>query len=146
MMLKVLLSVLSGFILLFAAGDLTESSADKVSGNGMDIKEGLWSFTTVITMTGFPGIPPRTIQFDDCLTSRHLVPLKSVKNCAMSTPRIIGRTLSYQMHCPSGNATGTFTYGKKELTGLIVFALTTPANARIDEHITGRYQAPCKQS
>ena len=145
-MLKRLVRILMGGTLALLANLLPLSPVGASPANRIDIQEGNWSFTTLIVMSGFPGIPPRTLQFDDCLTRQHLVPLKAVKNCAMSSPAITGNTLSYRMHCATGNATGRFTYEKKGLTGLIVVMLNSPGNPRIEEHITGRYLAPCRQS
>lgn len=119
-MLKRLVRILMGGTLALLANLLPLSPVGASPANRIDIQEGNWSFTTLIVMSGFPGIPPRTLQFDDCLTRQHLVPLKAVKNCAMSSPAITGNTLSYRMHCATGNATGRFTYEKKGLTGLIV--------------------------
>lgn len=110
------------------------------------IEYGNWSFKTLVTIQGIPGIPPRTISFADCLTPRHRILVELTKNCSMTPPEIAGKTLSYTMTCTRGVSRARFIYWKRHMTGTIETRLSGPQNLIVDERIRGRYTGPCHRS
>lgn len=108
------------------------------------IKSGKWHFTARVIMTGMAGAPARTIDFFDCMTQSHLVPLKTTSGCAMSPLILAGNTASYSMSCPSGKALGRIVYKTRSLTGTIIINLKNAGVAKIEETISGVYVSPCQ--
>ena len=143
------ISVFLFFLLLFVLHTLSgghSSFADPSLKPGFPITYGDWSFTTRITMTGIPGIPPRTLTFDDCLTAHHMVVSRLTRNCSMTKPTLLGETLSYTMTCTTGISRAHFTYGKRHLSGEIETRLKSPGGLLVRERITGHYRGPCRKS
>ena len=76
------------------------------------MKLGLWEITTTVTMEmpGMPTQPPRTVKVRSCVTAdswtKSFGKMQQVGDCAVSHQSMTTSHYSFDMSCPSVNATG----------------------------------------
>ncbi len=119
--------------------------------SGPDMKEGKWSITTEVSMTGLPMKVP-AMSHEQCLTKKDMIPQEGQQgnqNCTVKDQKINGNTVTWKVICKGGNgestSDGTITYKGESFTGTINVVMTGgPMTMKASNTLTGKYLGPCK--
>lgn len=141
-MRTLLMSVLVSVTILL----LSSSIAQSTTPSRLSIASGNWTFKTLITVSGIPGIPSRSLTFNDCLSPHHLVPSKIQNQCSRSPLAINGQSVSYTLTCTGSISRAHFTYSQNHMSGEIVTSLNGRNSPKVMEKISGRYSGACRRS
>lgn len=135
------------FVLLILCSAACQADKPKV-----DMQEGLWEITTVITMPGMPmQMPP--IKTTQCISQEDMIPQTQQpdqpdQQCEIANMITTGNTVSYDMICSSqGNtmkAHSSITYAKDQMQGSMT-ATMEPSNMTMTYTLTGKRIGDCNK-
>ncbi len=118
------------------------------SGQGPDMKEGLWEVTVKMNMPGIPmKLPPQV--HTQCMTREDLIPQKgNVKNCSgckVLKTEIKGNTIYWLEECSASDGTvraeGHITYSGDSFTGKVKI---TQKQMTMWQDLSGKWVGECK--
>lgn len=128
------------------------SAACQADKPKVDMQEGLWEITTVITMPGMPmQMPP--VKITQCISQEDMIPQTQQpdqpdQQCEISNMTTSGNTVTYDMICSSqGNtmkAQSSITYAKDQMQGSMT-ATMEPSNMTMTYTLTGKRIGDCNK-